>query len=80
MAKKIKVPTFTDHLGREHATQLGDLKTGSKFILYGTELCTVVSMDSEMGPASVVYKWGDRKAHKGLPPIQTHAAWCEVAS
>jgi hypothetical protein len=77
MAKKSKARKFIDHNGNSHDTQLGDLKVGSKFILYGTELCTVISLDPEIGPASVVYKWGDRKPHQGLPAIRTWDAWCE---
>ena len=37
----------------------------------------LVSLDPEIGPASVVYKWGDRKPHQGLPAVRTWDAWCE---
>lgn len=71
---KKKNKKFIDVLGREWDDQLGDLSTGSKFILYGTELCTVLELDRERGPASVVYSWG-KKTHVGLPPIKKNEAW-----
>ena len=71
MSKKKK---FTDVHGREWDDQLGDLDVSSRFILYGTEVCTVVSLDRKIGPASVVYKWGS-KVYTGLPPIKKNEAW-----
>ena len=76
MAKKQK---FIDLNGKSWDTQLGNLKKGSKFLIYGTSLCEVLEVDPEIGPASVIYRWGDR-THKGLPPIKVGSAWCEEES
>lgn len=77
MKKKSRgVDPFEDKNGRRWPTQLGDLKVGSKFILYGVELCTVKSIDAGAGPGGVTYLWKD-KEFVGLPPICFDSAWCE---
>ncbi len=74
--KKSEERKFVDVNGRGWPTQLGNLRVGSKFVLYGTELCTVKSIDPDNGPGGVVYAWKD-KEHHGLPPVCVWTAWCE---
>lgn len=67
---------FIDVNGRSWPDPMGDLKVGSKFILYGTEICTVKSIEEGGGPGGVTYLWGERE-HHGLPPIKIGESWCE---
>lgn len=67
---------FVDVYGREWSDQMGDLKVGSRFTLYGNEICTIKSIDTNSGPGGVIYMWNGRECH-GLPPIQISSAWCE---
>ena len=77
MKKKSRgVDPFEDKNGRRWSTQLGDLKVGSKFILYGRELCTIKTVQEGVGPGGVTYLWKGKEYH-GLPPIRVDGAWCE---
>ena len=77
MSKKTRsVEPFEDKNGKRWSTPMGDLKVGSKFILYGTELCTIKSIEEGVGPGGVAYLWKG-KEYCGLPPIRSDGAWCE---
>lgn len=71
-----KKAQFIDMNGCAWSDQMGDLKVGSRFVLYGDEICTVKKIDQNSGPGNVTYEWNGRECH-GLPPIQVGSAWCE---
>lgn len=73
---KMDKTQFVDANGNAWSDSMGDLKVGSKFILYGDQLCEVKSIEEGVGPGGVTYLWGDRE-HHGLPPIKVGEAWCE---
>lgn len=75
-----KSPKFKDHFGREWPTQLGDLVVGSTFRIYGTEMCTVLSIEKDGGLAGVTYRWGKKPPHRGLLPLKAGQAYCSESS
>lgn len=76
MKKSKKNTRFLDINGCVWPDPMGDLKVGSKFILYGDQLCEVLSIEEGGGPGGVTYLRNGEE-HHGLPPIKFNSAWCE---